>query len=60
MHGVVEMVSFVGGLTRITVRTSDGGQIVLKSVSTRSEERTQPGMAISLTWSPADSIVLAA
>ena len=60
VSGTVETVSFVGGLTRITARASDGTEFVLKVVSTRSEAQARIGTAINMTWSPADSIVLTA
>ena len=59
IEGVVESVSFVGGLTRVSVRTRHGAPLVFKNVSTRADGRAQAGMPVSLGWEPSDSIVLA-
>ena len=59
VDGVVESVSFAGGLTRVSVRTQQGAPVVFKNVSMRANARTQAGMPVSLGWSPSDSIVLA-
>jgi putative spermidine/putrescine transport system ATP-binding protein len=56
---IVETVSFVGGSTRITARSEDGMQFLLKAVSSRSESQIQVGANIDISWSAADSIVLA-
>jgi putative spermidine/putrescine transport system ATP-binding protein len=60
VDGVVESISFVGGLTRVSVRSSAGPHIIFKAVSVRATARVTPGMAVRLGWSPADSVVLVA
>ena len=58
-RGVVQTVSFVGGLTRIMARAEDGTQFLLKAVSTRIEAQVQVGTQVDIAWSPADGILLA-
>jgi putative spermidine/putrescine transport system ATP-binding protein len=60
LRGVIDTISFVGGMTRVTVREDRAGTVLLKCVSTRSHLRVQPGQPVDLHWSDADSIVLPA
>lgn len=59
LSGTVEAVSFVGGMTRVSVMGSDGTRFIYKTVSTTTQLRTQPGTVVNLSWSPDDSILLA-
>ena len=56
---IVQTVSFVGGLTRITASARDGTQFLLKTVSTQAESRVQVGAEVDIAWSAADGILLA-
>ncbi|MCC8969165.1 ABC transporter ATP-binding protein [Bradyrhizobium brasilense] len=56
--GEVASVSFVGGITRVTVRIENGLAITAKMMSERAESRLNPGACVQLCWSPSDLVVL--
>ncbi|MBM2713582.1 ABC transporter ATP-binding protein [Mesorhizobium caraganae] len=60
LHGTVEGISFIGGMTRITVKTVQGVSVTAKLVSGPASTRPELGSEVKLSWSPAESVVLSA
>lgn len=58
LHGTVEAISFVGGMTRIAVKTMQGVSLTAKIISGLPSTRPELGSAAKLSWSPAESVVL--
>jgi putative spermidine/putrescine transport system ATP-binding protein len=58
LRGEVASSSFIGGSTRITVRTDIGLTMTAKMTSTRAESRPEPGAQVRLCWSVSDMVVL--
>lgn len=58
MDGEVVSTSFIGGMTRVAVRTDGGPTITATMVSGRAPERAQAGERVRLCWSPSDMVVL--
>ncbi len=58
LSGEVASVSFVGGMTRVTVKVENSLTITAKMMSERAESRVQPGAPVRLCWSPTDMVVL--
>ncbi|MER8390266.1 ABC transporter ATP-binding protein [Mesorhizobium sp. M1380] len=58
LNGEITMVSFIGGMTRVTVSTENGLKIVARTVSGRAETRPEPGARVQLSWLPSDLVVL--
>ncbi|QQO24760.1 ABC transporter ATP-binding protein [Bradyrhizobium diazoefficiens] len=58
LSGEVASSSFVGGMTRVTVKTQNGLNITAKMVSSRAETRPEPGARVRLCWSSSDMVVL--
>lgn len=58
LSGEIASSSFVGGTTRVIVRTSSGLNIAAKMMSGRAESRPEPGSPVQLCWSPSDLVVL--
>ncbi|MFK4529241.1 putative spermidine/putrescine transport system ATP-binding protein [Bradyrhizobium japonicum] len=56
--GEVIGVSFIGGMTRVAVRTENGLTVTAKMVSGRADSRPEQGMQVQLCWSPTDVAVL--
>ena len=58
LSGKVDHVSFVGGMTRVTVRSANGGSFVAKSISERAALRVRPGDRLHVAWDDGDVILL--
>jgi putative spermidine/putrescine transport system ATP-binding protein len=58
LSGSIDHVSFVGGMTRITVRGASGASFVAKGISERAALRVRPGDRLHVAWDDADVIVL--
>lgn len=58
LSGEVASISFIGGMTRVTVQTENGLTVTAKMMSERAESRPEPGAQVRLYWSPADMVVL--
>ncbi|GLR90405.1 ABC transporter ATP-binding protein [Bradyrhizobium iriomotense] len=58
LRGVVEAISFIGGMTRITVKTAHGVSVTAKIISGPACTRPELGSAAKLSWSPTESVVL--
>ena len=58
LRGVVEAISFIGGMTRITVKTAHGASVTAKIISGPACTRPELGSAAKLSWSPTESVVL--
>lgn len=58
LSGDIVSVSFIGGITRLTVRTENGLAITAKMMSERAESRLNPGTRVRLCWAPYDLVVL--
>lgn len=58
LSGEVASSSFVGGTTRVIVRTENGLNIAAKMMSERAESRPGPGSPVRLCWSPSDIVIL--
>lgn len=58
LTGEIASSSFIGGMTRLTVRTEHGLNITAKMVSSRAESRPELGARVRLCWSSADMVVL--
>ncbi|MGY8667869.1 ABC transporter ATP-binding protein [Bradyrhizobium sp. UFLA05-109] len=58
LSGEVDHVSFVGGMTRVTVRRANGGTFVAKSISERAALRVRPGDRLHVAWDDGDVILL--
>lgn len=58
LSGEVANTSFIGGITRITVRSETGLCVTAKMMSERSKSRLEPGTQVQLCWSPSDMVVV--
>lgn len=58
LNGEVASSSFVGGTTRVIVRTENGLNVTAKMMSGRAESRPGPGTPVRLCWSPSDVVVI--
>ncbi|RXG83850.1 ABC transporter ATP-binding protein [Bradyrhizobium zhanjiangense] len=58
LSGEVASSSFIGGMTRVTVKTENGLNMTAKMVSGRAELRPEPGARVRLCWSSSDMVVL--
>lgn len=58
LSGEVVSSSFVGGMTRVTIKTDNGLNITAKMVSSRAESRPESGARVRLCWSSSDMVVL--
>jgi putative spermidine/putrescine transport system ATP-binding protein len=58
LSGEVDHVSFVGGMTRVTVRRADGRSFVAKSISEPAALRVKPGDRLHAAWDDNDVILL--
>jgi putative spermidine/putrescine transport system ATP-binding protein len=58
LSGEVDHVSFVGGMTRLTVRTANGTTFVAKGISERAALRVRPGDRLHVAWDDSDVILL--
>jgi putative spermidine/putrescine transport system ATP-binding protein len=58
LSGEIDHVSFVGGMTRVSVRTAGGTSFVAKSISERAALRVKPGDRLHVTWDAGDVIML--
>jgi len=58
LSGEIDHVSFVGGMTRVTVRTSNGASFVAKCISERTALRVKPGDRLHVAWDDGDVILL--
>jgi putative spermidine/putrescine transport system ATP-binding protein len=58
LRGKVDLVSFVGGMTRISLIAPDGTSFTAKNISERSDLRVQRGDELTVAWPDAASIVL--
>jgi putative spermidine/putrescine transport system ATP-binding protein len=56
--GQIDHVSFVGGMTRVTVRLPGGAGFVAKNISERAALRVKPGETLHATWDDGDVILL--
>lgn len=58
VNGTIVSCSFIGGMTRVAVRTESDLSITAKTLSTPSVSRPAPGDSVRLSWLPADTVVL--
>ncbi|QQO37565.1 ABC transporter ATP-binding protein [Bradyrhizobium diazoefficiens] len=58
LSGEVTSVSFVGGMTRVTIQAENSMTITAKMMSQRAETRLKPGARVRLCWAPSDMVVL--
>lgn len=58
LNGDVEHVSFVGGMTRISVRAAGGATFLIKAVSERAAHRVRAGDRLHVSWEDGDVILL--
>ncbi|MET4262402.1 putative spermidine/putrescine transport system ATP-binding protein [Bradyrhizobium sp. S3.12.5] len=58
LNGEVASSSFIGGLTRVTIKTENGLSIAAKMVSGRAESRPEAGAQVRVFWSSSDMVVL--
>lgn len=58
LSGVVDHVSFVGGMTRVAVRKANGASFVAKSISEPAALRVKPGDRLHVAWDDRDIILL--
>ncbi|MER9708595.1 ABC transporter ATP-binding protein [Mesorhizobium sp. M0204] len=58
LNGEITTVSFIGGMTRVTVSTENGLNFVARMVSGRAGTRPEPGARVRLFWSSSDLVVL--
>lgn len=56
--GVISQISFVGGMTRFELTTTDGPTLLVKTISARAAERSPLGRPLTVRWSARDSAVL--
>ncbi|NPT39307.1 ATP-binding cassette domain-containing protein [Paraburkholderia xenovorans] len=56
--GVISQISFVGGMTRFELTTTDGPTLLVKTISARATERSPLGRPLTVRWSARDSAVL--
>ncbi len=58
LDGEVASTSFIGGMTRVTVKTDNGLNISAKMMSNRADSRPEPGARVRLCWSAVDMVVV--
>ncbi|WP_413992280.1 ABC transporter ATP-binding protein [Labrys okinawensis] len=58
LHGTIDAISFIGGMTRIALKTEQGVSVTAKIVSGPAHTRPELGSAAKLFWSPAESVLL--
>jgi putative spermidine/putrescine transport system ATP-binding protein len=58
LSGSVDHVSFVGGMTRLTIRAANGASFVAKNISERAALRVKAGDRLHVAWDDGDVIVL--
>ncbi|WFU40014.1 TOBE domain-containing protein [Bradyrhizobium sp. CB82] len=58
LSGEVISISFVGGMTRVAVRTENGLAVTAKMMSERAESRLDLGVRVRLCWATSDMVVL--
>lgn len=58
LSGEVIGSSFIGGMTRVAVKTESGLNVTAKMVSGRAESRPEPGARVQLCWCPSNLAVL--
>lgn len=58
LTGEVVNLSFVGGMTRVTIRTDAGIAVVAKMMSDRAHTRPEPGAPVELHFSPSDMVII--
>jgi putative spermidine/putrescine transport system ATP-binding protein len=58
LSGQIDHVSFVGGMTRVTVRTAKGASFVAKGISERAALRVKPGDRLHVACNEGDVILL--
>ncbi|MGY3591843.1 putative spermidine/putrescine transport system ATP-binding protein [Bradyrhizobium sp. USDA 4341] len=58
LNGEVLSVSFIGGMTRVSVRTENGLTMTVKMMSERAESRLGLGARVRLCWARSDLVVL--
>ena len=58
LSGEIDHVSFVGGMTRVTVRTASGASFIAKGISERAVLRVKPGDRLHVAWDERDVILL--
>lgn len=58
LAGEVVNLSFVGGMTRVTIRTDAGIAVVAKMMSDRAHTRPEPGARVELHFSPSDMVII--
>jgi putative spermidine/putrescine transport system ATP-binding protein len=59
LSGIVHAVSFVGGMTRLELRTESARAFIVKTISQRAAQRIRPGATLRVCWSAADTVLLA-
>lgn len=57
-HGLITQVSFVGGMTRVELTTTDGEKLLMKGLSEPAANRLTIGQPVSVHWSPSDSVLI--
>ncbi|MBL4919269.1 ABC transporter ATP-binding protein [Szabonella alba] len=58
IEGKVLGTSFIGGMTRIQILTTQGLSLTTKAVSEQVSRRAQAGMPVRLCWRPEDGVLL--
>ncbi|OKO78827.1 ABC transporter ATP-binding protein [Bradyrhizobium sp. NAS96.2] len=58
LNGEVTSTSFIGGMTRVTVKADNGLNISAKMVSGHAETRPELGARVRLCWSSSDVVVV--
>lgn len=58
LSGHVTSYSFIGGATRVSVKTESGLNMTAKMVSGRANSRPEPGASVRVCWSSSDMVVL--
>lgn len=58
LDGQVASTSFIGGITRVTVKSDNGLNISAKIMSNRADSRPVPGARVRLCWSAVDMVVV--
>ncbi|SDD35638.1 putative spermidine/putrescine transport system ATP-binding protein [Bradyrhizobium brasilense] len=58
LDGEVVSTSFIGGITRVTVKTDNGLIISAKMMSSRADSRPEPRARVRLCWSAVDMVMV--
>ncbi|WP_439406556.1 ABC transporter ATP-binding protein [Bradyrhizobium sp. DASA03076] len=58
LNGEVTSVSFIGGMTRLAIKTENGLSITAKMISGQAASRPELGAQVRLCWSPTDMVAL--